>query len=173
MLHTCCFTGHRPQDLLFLQDKSDYRYRLLLSRLEGEILKLYIEQDVRTFISGMALGIDQIAAETVLKLKRNFTDIKLIAALPCLGQEAKWKDSERIHYQELLSKADRTHIVGESYSPVCMMDRNRFMVDNSRYVIAVWDGRPTGGTAITVKYAEQRQKHLVIIDPRNLNDCFT
>jgi uncharacterized phage-like protein YoqJ len=33
------------------------------------------------------------------------------------------------------------------------MKRNRYMVDHSSRVIAVYDGRSTGGTASTVKYS--------------------
>ena len=41
------------------------------------------------------------------------------------------------------------------------------MVDNSDYIIAVWDGKPSG-TGNTVNYAQQKNKKILIINPSDL-----
>ena len=48
--------------------------------------------------------------------------------------------------------------------PECMQKRNEYMVDNSDYVVAVWDGgrRRTGNT---VEYAKTKGEGIVRIDP--------
>ena len=37
-----------------------------------------------------------------------------------------------------------------------MQRRNRYMVDHSGLLLAVYDGSPTGGTCFTIRYALQR-----------------
>ena len=54
------------------------------------------------------------------------------------------------------------------YSPDCMDKRNRYMVDHADFIIAVWDGRPSG-TGKTVTYARGRNgKFIIVIDPVTL-----
>lgn len=58
--HRCCFTGHRPEKLTIPE-------RQLEKLLEAEIRRA-IHSSHTTFISGMAKGVDIIAAEIVLRL---------------------------------------------------------------------------------------------------------
>ena len=49
-----------------------------------------------------------------------------------------------------------------------MDKRNRYMVDHADFIIAVWDGRPSG-TGKTVTYARGRNvKSIIVIDPVTL-----
>ena len=48
-----------------------------------------------------------------------------------------------------------------------MQKRNEYMVDNSDYVIAVWNGKPSG-TENTVKYANKKNKVVLLVDPQTL-----
>ena len=67
ILHTACFTGHRPQNLGINENSSGFR--LFMEDLEYTILELVSFKGITTFISGMALGVDMYAAQTVLKIK--------------------------------------------------------------------------------------------------------
>ena len=71
---TCCFTGHRDIPLLQLP--------IIKSKLKKTIIE-YIEKGYCYFGAGGALGFDTIAAQTVLNLKENYPQIKLILVLPC------------------------------------------------------------------------------------------
>ena len=53
------------------------------------------------------------------------------------------------------------------YTSDCMQKRNKYMVNNSDYIITVWDGKPSG-TGNTVKYAKQKNKKILIINPSDL-----
>lgn len=53
------------------------------------------------------------------------------------------------------------------YTANCMMKRNRYMVDHSDAVIAVWNGSKSG-TGNTVRYAMSSGKKVLIIDPNKL-----
>ena len=52
------------------------------------------------------------------------------------------------------------HLVSNHYTPTCMMDRNRYMVDKSSILIACYDGK-SGGTWNTIKYAMDRDLEII------------
>lgn len=160
----CAFTGHRPQRFKFKYNENDPECIALKKVLRNEIEEL-VDQGVNYFISGMALGVDMWAAEVVLDLKKAGHNIKLECALPCENQDIKWADISRRRYAAILKKADKVECVGREYTPDCMMKRNRYMIDNSKYVIAVYDGGSSGGTAATVRYATRKGIKLIVINP--------
>ena len=121
------------------------------------------------FISGMALGIDMICAEIVLELKKKYKNVMLECAIPCINQEKKWSSSQQERYKKILASADIVNYVSKcEYSGTCMNDRNKYMVENSDVVIAVWNGSPSG-TGNTVKMAKAAGKKVRIVDPFNPN----
>lgn len=144
--HTCCFTGHRklPKD----------RLENIVIRLNREIDTL-ISQGVTTFISGGALGFDQIAASLIIAKKEMGKNIKLIFALPCKNQTNCWNSKQKRLYNSLLLQADEVIYTSEHYSDDCMKKRNHFMVDSSAYCICA-KLYPNSGTEQTVKYAIER-----------------
>ena len=108
-------------------------------------------QDVYThFVSGFASGVDLIFAGIVAGLKQKYP-ITLEAAIPYPGR-MNTPDKE---FQRLLKECDIVKVHTEQYSKSCYMVRNRYMVDCSTLVIAVHDGRKSGGTAATIKYAHR------------------
>ena len=160
---TCCFTGHRPEKLGLRRGGT--AETALKNRITGAVLRLIQERGVRHFISGMALGVDTYAAQSVLKMRELYPDITLECAVPCRGQEKRWKKEDRDVYAEILSRADRVTVLQEHYTPFCMQLRDAYMVENADIVLAVWDGGASGGTAYTVKCAEKLGKPVVVIPP--------
>lgn len=150
--HTCCFTGHRklPKD----------KIERILKGLDREVEDL-IAQGVTTFISGGALGFDQIAASLLVAKKEMGIDIRLVFALPCRNQDENWNDNQKRLYHDLMAEADEIIYVSEVYSDGCMKKRNRYMVDRSAYCICA-QLHPLSGTEQTVKYA--RRKGLRVIN---------
>lgn len=163
----CCFTGHRPQSLPFGFNEQDERCVKLKRLLREEIERQITEEGVTHFISGMAIGVDMYAAEIVLELKAKYPQITLESAIPCETQAVKWSSALRERYYLIASKCDKETMIQRHYTADCMHKRNRYMVDTSDTVIAVWDGRP-GGTGKTVAYAESKGKTVVIINPKIL-----
>jgi len=149
---TCCFTGHRrlPQDKI---------ERIVLN-LNREVENL-IAQGVTDFISGGALGFDQIAASLIIAKKEMGQKIRLVFALPCKNQDEFWNDEEQRLYHDILAEADEVIYVSEEYTNGCMKKRNRYMVDRSDYCICSLL-HPMSGTDQTVRYA--RQKGLMVIN---------
>ena len=148
---TCCFTGHRPSKLPWGKDEEDPRCLTLKRRIQDAVDSAY-EEGFRHFICGMALGCDFYFAEAVLALRAEYPEITLEAAVPCPTQAESWPAAEKARYRRLLSACDYETMVQDHYSPGCMQRRNRYMVDHSALVIAVFDGQG-GGTRQTLAYA--------------------
>ena len=163
---TCCFTGHRPQNLPFGFNEEDPRCLELKKVLQNVIEKLY-ESGVRHFITGMAIGVDMYAAEIVIELRKTHPDITLESAIPCETQATRWSVAMQERYYEIASKCDKETMLQHQYTADCMQKRNVYMVDHSDYVVAVWDGTRSG-TGNTVEYAKTKGKGIVKIDPVTL-----
>ena len=166
MENTCAFTGHRPQSLLWKFNENDERCIKVKEKLEHLIRGLIEKYGVTHFISGMAQGIDLYAAEIVIKLKEEYP-VLLECAIPCDTQTNGWSLPEVSRYEKILSLADKVTYVSHQYTKECMMKRNKYMVDNALYLIAVWNGQGSG-TGNTVRYAKGKDRKIIIIDPNNM-----
>lgn len=121
------------------------------------------EQGVRHFISGMALGVDIWAAEIVLQLKKRYP-ITLECAIPCETQAARWLEEERDRYWGIIERCDKETLLQTNYSADCFQKRNQYMIDHSDFVIAVWNGKPSG-TGKTVLYVRKKGREVVLLAP--------
>ena len=95
---TCCFTGHRKLPF--------WGRRKVAAKLEKTIINL-IDRGIRFFGAGGALGFDTLAAQTVLRLKKKYSDIKLILVLPCLTQARGWPTEDVEEYERIKAQADK------------------------------------------------------------------
>lgn len=159
----CCFTGHRPDKLPGGYGKGVPT--ALAAALEAAV-KAAIRDGYTTFLCGMAQGVDTLAAEIVLRRRQAGEPLRLIAALPCPDQDARWPEAARRRYRALLAQTDGQYTACDSYTPYCMNGRNLWMVEHASRLIAVFDGSP-GGTAHTVRLAEEHGLTLVRIDPHD------
>ena len=159
---TCCFTGHRPDKLPWGSDEPDPRCVALKKRIYEALEQAY-EAGCRHFICGMARGADFYFGEGVLRLREAHGDVTLEAARPCETQPDNWPMEDQRRYWELLNNCDFETLVQRNYDRFCMIRRNRYMVDRSSRIIAVYDGVPKGGTAQTLMYAMRRGLETVIL----------
>ena len=160
---TCCCTGHRPKGFPFKYGVDKQKHNAYLLLLEEKIKLAITEYGITNFISGMAIGVDLDFAEIVLKL-RNKYPITLECAIPCPNQTLKWNSSDKLRYESILKRADKIKLISERYTPECMLKRNRYMVDKSQLVIAVFNGIEQGGTWYTINYAKRENKVIEIIN---------
>lgn len=166
--NTACFTGHRPHKLYGYEYNSKGNMKILV-KLKAVIKRLIVKRNIKTFITGMALGIDTWSALIVLELKEQFPEIKLVCAIPCAEQWKKWSLDDKEIYEDILRQADYIYYVSEEpYTNWCMVTRDKWMVDNSSITIAVFDGNEDGGTWQTVKYAKKRQRSIIQLHPHTL-----
>ncbi len=162
----CCFTGHRPEQLVWRTNEDDARCINLKKALEN-IINECIENNYLDFYCGMARGVDTYAAEIIAEKKKTNKNIKLHAILPCPNQSEGWNEKEHLRYKGLLTECDTKTVISPFYTDTCMLTRNRFMVNNSDLVIAVWNGYFKGGTAYTVRYAKKQSKKIYLIRPKD------
>lgn len=165
---TCCFTGHRPAKLSFGYDEGSPDCLRLKVRLTGLIDEMRMK-GVTTFITGMAQGVDIFAAEAVIDIRRAYTKdkIRLIAVIPYEGQADKWNEKYRERYFDILATADDVITLQHRYTESCMLERDRYMVNSSAHLIAVYNGSK-GGTKYTIDYALKKGLNVIIINPDTL-----
>lgn len=156
------FTGHRPNKL---NDEYDGTGHVTRSIVEAFDKMLYetgcIGKRVTRVISGMALGVDQIAA--VWAIARG---IPVTAAIPHQGQANRWPPIRQAVYKRILEhELVTTHYVSRGgYKPKKMQTRNEWMVDHCDVLVAVWDGS-SGGTLNCIRYANLKERPVYRIDP--------
>lgn len=163
-------TGHRPQKLnnfMKYGDILDVNYVNYLEYMRNKISE-YVDEGFTYFISGGAIGVDQDFAEAVLfeKKKNSFAELNKIIleiAVPCKNQDIKWKPKDRIRYLAILKNADIVNLLSKGYTPYCMFNRNKYMVDKADKILAFWDGEKVGGTWNTIQYANKIGKEVEII----------
>lgn len=160
---TCAFTGHRPNSLPWGLDENDDRCIEVKKELKKLILNA-IDAGYTHFISGMAEGIDLIASEIVLGLKYDHPEITLECAIPFKAQASRWTSRNQERYSEVLSHSDKINMLSASYYHGCLHVRNKYMVDNSSLLIAVYNGSTSGGTASTIRYATKMHSDVWIIN---------
>ena len=159
---TCSFTGHRPEKLPWRGDESDPRCLALKERLAAAVEDAY-DKGMRHFLCGMARGADFYFCDAVLELRERRSGVTLEAVIPCEEQAARWSERERERWFSLVERCDGETMLQHHYDKSCMLRRNRYLVDHSSMLIAVYDGM-LGGTMYTLSYAMKRGLETVILE---------
>lgn len=162
--HVCAFTGHRPKSFPWKYNEAAPDCVLLKDTLAKQI-RLLADGGVTDWLSGMAQGVDLWAAEIVLGLKEKNPALRLHCILPCEGQERKWPASEKERYHSILRQADEVIYVNREFHDGCMLERNRYLVDHSSVLLAVYNGTHRSGTGMTVRYAKRLGREVIVINP--------
>lgn len=142
----CCFTGHRSIPREHLER---------LPALLEQTLESLIQRSITVYRAGGAKGFDTLAALTVLEKKRIYPQVCLHLILPCRDQARGWSVRDRQLYEQILAQADEVTYVRETYSPGCMHERNRRLVDGSHCCVGYCIS-DTGGSAYTLDYANRQ-----------------
>lgn len=163
---TCCITGHRKKDLPDGGDSNAVSMRRLLSMLSMLCSEAYGD-GYRTFITGMAEGIDLMCAKLIydMKVSEGKSDIRLVCALPYREQIRELKNAfDRYYYKIILDKCDSAVVVGSAGDKNRYRLRNQFMVDNSSRLIGAYKEKTTGsGTLQTINMAKRGGLNVQII----------
>ena len=145
---TCCFTGHRDLPIGKTQE--------IAERTANEIRKLIVNNGVRFFGVGGAIGYDTLAAKVLFHLKETeFPHIRVVLVYPFDGFTDRWTPTQKTEYAKLWPKYDKRVCVGDRASREVYLARDRHLVDGSSFCIA-YCTRDYGGTAYTVRYARQK-----------------
>jgi len=121
------------------------------------------------FISGMALGADQLFAMCAIAVRDAGYPSKITAAVPFKGQENAWPAASKIKFGQILEQCDETVYVSDpGYTAWKMQVRNQWMVDRADTVLAIWSGKMSGGTYNCIEYARGQGKRIDCINPQTL-----
>lgn len=161
---TVAFTGHRPDKL------RRYREDAVRAALDDAVSRIVGRHPGALFLSGMALGVDQVAAELVIRARDGGLPCLLAAIVPFQGQDSRWPARDQERYRSLLARADQVVVLGQApaswrQARDMLLARNRWMVRAADLLLAVWDGSP-GGTAHTVREAVRAGVTVARFDPR-------
>jgi uncharacterized phage-like protein YoqJ len=162
----CCFPGLRPTTLPFGYDEDSPDCLRLKVRLYFEVDQMR-EKGVTVFLTGLAPGIDMIAAEIVLDIKRAypFDDIRLVILVPGKEEADQWPEAYRERYFHILERADEVVTLKKRHAGDGMLKRNRYMLKTSSHLIAVWGGSETKQT---IDYAVKKGLDVIVINPDTL-----
>ena len=145
-----CFSGHRS---VSMQDEK-------ITETITNLVKAKINEGYTSFYVGGAIGFDMLCAIVVADLKRNGEKIKLNFVLPCYNYSKNWSEFHKGMQKILLEYADSVKVISRNYSPSCMFERNRYMVDRSDCCICYMN-ETKGGTAYTVNYAKRKNLEII------------
>lgn len=138
--NSCSFTGHRnlPKDKIEEIKELTRHYIILL-----------IELGIEHFYTGGAIGYDTLVAGIVIELKKIYPNIKLHMCLPYKYTNFKFKVYPFCNF------ADSLEYASDKYTPTCLMERNRLLVDHSDIIICFMENNKSG-TGSTVAYAKSK-----------------
>ena len=146
---TCCVTGHRDLP----QNQINYVKAALLHEIEKAVADGFT-----CFMSGFAEGVGQYFVEMVIEKQKDDPSLELIAVIPYQKRLDSLRAKGRTY--EMLEACCDVVVIREEYQPSVYSHRNRYMVEHSDRVIAVYDGREKGGTVRTIRFAHQMKKEL-------------
>jgi uncharacterized phage-like protein YoqJ len=151
---TTAVTGHRP-------DKLGGYSRELDNALSAFAMGVLTQRRPSSVLSGMALGWDQSVAIAAVRL-----GIPFGAIIPFEGQENRWPKAAQETYRRLVNAASFVHVVCERWqvedggASWALQERNRWMIDNTLDVIALWNGDRSGGTYNCIQYAKEGRREI-------------
>ncbi len=146
---TVAITGHRPEQL------KDINW------VRSALTKVLKNEQPEMLIQGMAAGVDLLSAQIAYDL-----NIPFIAAKPWAGHTPRVADKDLYEWVTTTAYKVENVDVSNHYPGVWVYhNRNKYMVDKADLVIAVWNGSTEGGTAACVKYAKQKNKSIIQINP--------
>ncbi len=150
-------TGHRPEKLPTDTEALVDQVTKVLKNIKPTMVHI-----------GMAAG-----ADLMVGLICKNEGIPYTAVRPWAGHIARVED--RALYEEVMSGAHTVVNTNDSisYPGVGSYEvRNRYMVDHSDLVLAIWDGGKKGGTWRAVSYAFKTSKPLiqVSVDGKTVNE---
>lgn len=165
-------TGYKQHEIGVFDDKHP-GVAFIKKALENHIVQL-IDDGLEWVILSGQLGVETWAAELVIELKKEFSQLKYAIITPFLDQEKKWNDTKQEKYREICEKADfHTSVTKKPYEgPWQFIEKNKFIIRNSDGMLIVYDeeneGSPKFMKELAQKYAERQDYHIISISADDL-----
>jgi len=134
---------------------------LIRQQLE-ELVRLYPSA---TWLSGGAVGVDQVAAQALLALGQR---VEFVLPFPIDIQSARWSTAQRETLRFLVTRAAAVEVLATRYHVTGYHIRNRRLLERADVLVAFTDGRSTGGTASVIREARRREMPVLAPAPAPL-----
>jgi hypothetical protein len=119
--------------------------------------------NVHKALSSLAAGSDQVFAQAAIRL-----GIPVVAVVPLEGYERFFEGVALANYRKLLDQCELIQLTWKGNPERAFFEAGKFIVDNSDWLFAVWDGAGAeglGGTGDVVGYAQHKHRPVVHINP--------
>ena len=148
---TCCFTGHKN----LTQEQAIEALHLLIKRVNELTIEGYTH-----FISSFANDTDVLLAQIIGSFRYKNKNLVLEAVIPI---ENKLNSLDKIKYALMLY--NKVTVIQEQCGPECFQKRNKYMIDNSGVVVALWDEKTSKEAYNAVNYARSQGKEIICMSP--------
>lgn len=163
-------TGHRPKDLFGYNIYSG-SYNSIRRRLTEILTNKMVTNDEVEAHTGLALGADTIWGEEVLRFKAILSEdskkeLSLWAEIPHPLQAEAWKgDKDKATWNLLVNSSTGKTLYSEEYTPWCLNERNKGMLNVADTLIAVWNGKLSkkSGTSNAIKHWGKLNKETMLV----------
>ena len=150
---TCFFAGHRPYKFAFLPEEEENFIPKLTAEISKTVRQLF-DNGYDTFLCGGTIGFDIMCAESVVELKKEFPNVRLVCMLPFENHYSDFPAEWQERFLKILEACDFIDYVSPEKVVGCYYDRNANMIKNSSHMVTYFDGKG-GGTARVVAAAQQ------------------
>ena len=151
MEKTCCFTGHKN----LTQEQAIEALHLLIKRVNELTIEGYTH-----FISSFANDTDVLLAQIIGSFRYKNKNLVLEAVIPI---ENKLNSLDKIKYALMLY--NKVTVMQEQRGHECFQKRNKYMIDNSGVVVALWDEKTSKEAYNAVNYARSQGKEIIRMNP--------
>lgn len=150
MNFSACFCGHANTSM---------DNKLILSNISNTVKELYEKEHITNFLSGGMGNFDTMCEREILLLKKSHPEVKLFLIIPYLTVSLnKNREELQARYDEIIYPD-----FGKEYHyKQVIVERNKWMVNNSDYVIANVTNN-YGGAYRTLKYAKKMNKTVISV----------
>ena len=112
---TCCFTGHRNLPI----GQEEEIWKRVYARLEP-----LLEEGVRYFGVGGALGFDTLVAEKLLALRESRPQIRIILVQPFQGYQSRWTTAQQARAAAVEARVDKVVVCCQTPSREAFLARD-------------------------------------------------
>ncbi|MDR1620639.1 MAG: DUF1273 domain-containing protein [Clostridiales bacterium] len=155
--HACAIDGIRPHQLPPHEDV-DAVLLVIENALRRSVFAGY-----HTFKTSMTLGAELAAVEILLRLRREFSHIRVHGYLPCETQANNWPNAWRERYFNALARVDEVTYVSRRYHYGCTQATERLLLDQSGRLLGIYGAHVEQNPPYALTYAKKANMDIVYV----------
>lgn len=172
MIKSLYVSGYRAHELGIFNDKHP-GLPIIKKAIENTLREL-IDDGLEWVVISGGQGVETWAAEVVIELRKEFTQLKYSIITPFLEQEKNWNEVKQQKYNYIVSQADFvTSVTKRPYeAPWQFSEKDKFIIQNTDALLLIYDeeneGSPKYLKRLVDKYIEKHDYEVIIINAYDL-----